>query len=659
MGKYALLIGVETYGEGLQPLPAAPNDVRALQDVLLNPEMGGFDEAKPLINPSKSDMEEQVEEFLEDRQQGDLVLLFFSGHGVKDNSRDLYFGAANTRKKRDRLALSTAIRAGSIYGFFDSCQAKYKVIILDCCFSGAFGSSVPRDDGEIPLKEQLGAEGWVVLASTSAVDYSFEEKDADLSIYTRYLVEGIATGAADENSDGVITIDELHCYTARKVQETSPNMSPTLITLNGEGFRIQVARSPQDDSGLKYRKEAELRAGGVEFTVPARRLLDRLRRELGLSDAEAENIEEDVLKPHVEYQRRQDEYQRTLRESMEQESPLSERTINDLKDYRAHLGFNLENVVEIERTVLDGRDLKEYIADLKQVQETQPQVKVDTPPIDDLLKDLKNLDYHKSRYRFRACLSSNRRDKKIGIFYLDSSDSREITWHFCCLLKEFFVARYHEKEQIKRLHNADLVLSELCQKGKNKNLGSSEVLRNIYSEWKIVKRPTLILVENRICPDANFSWETIVEKLVLLCQEHPGIPLIFWFFDQNYSSYIKNNRVKNAFTKMEAAINASSDSEKFSVINFSEPTSSTFNEVQRKGTDNLEDLQYNEGLRDRIARILQVDPTLISTVFDGMNPDQYSQETGYEVWKYFFKLLDKTTFWEDIQAEHLPCRIEL
>ena len=185
------------------------------------------------------------------------------------------------------------------------------------------------------------------------------------------------------------------------------------------------------------------------------------------------------------------------------------------------------------------------------------------------------------------------------------------------------------------------------------------MLKNIYSEWKIVKRPTLILVENRICPDANFSWKTIVEKLVLLYQEHPGIPLIFWFFDQNPSSSIKNNRVKSAFTKIEAAINARSDSEKFCVINFSESNLSIFNEVQRRGIDDLQDLQYDEGLRDRMAKILQVDPTLISTVFDGMNPDQYSQETGYEVWKFFFKLLDKTTFWDDIQAEHLPCRIEL
>ncbi|MFM6080261.1 MAG: caspase family protein, partial [Dolichospermum sp.] len=101
------------------------------------------------------------------------MLLFFSGHGVKDDLRDLYFAATNTEKQRDRLVRSTATSARFLHDCIRVCKAKYQVLILDCCFSGAFGDLVGKDDGEIPLKEQLGAEGRVVLASTSAVDYSF------------------------------------------------------------------------------------------------------------------------------------------------------------------------------------------------------------------------------------------------------------------------------------------------------------------------------------------------------------------------------------------------------------------------------------------------------------------------------------------------------
>ncbi|WP_416672553.1 caspase, EACC1-associated type [Egbenema bharatensis] len=373
MGKYALLIGVDTYGEGLQPLPAAPKDVAALREVLLNPEMGGFDEAKPLINPTQPEMAREIELWFQERHPEDLVLLFFSGHGVKDDRRDLYFAATNTEKQRDRLVRSTAIPARFLHDCIGGCKAKYQVLILDCCFSGAFGDLVGKDDGEIPLKEQLGAEGRVILTSTSAVDYSFEEKGADLSIYTRYLVEGIASGAADEDGDGVITAEDLHRYAGRKVEETSPAMSPKIFIPQGQGYRIRLARSPQDDPKLKYRKEAECRATATEFTIPAKRLLIRLRAELGLSDAEAEAIEAEVLKPHREYQRKRQEYQETLDQCLERETPLSQRTIQDLRDYRAHLRLKPEDVATIERSALNGQDLEGYITDLERQQHAEAQ----------------------------------------------------------------------------------------------------------------------------------------------------------------------------------------------------------------------------------------------------------------------------------------------
>jgi hypothetical protein len=318
-------------------------------------------------------MAREIELWFQDRQPEDLVLLFFSGHGVKDDRRDLYFAATDTEKQRDRLLTSTATSARFIHDWLRVCKSKYQVLILDCCFSGAFGEWVARDDGEVPLKEQLGAEGRVVLTSTSAVDYSFEEKGADLSIYTRYLVEGIATGAADEDGDGVITVDELHRYAGRKVKETSPTMSPDMITLKGEGFRIHVARSPQDDPKLKYRKEAERRAMAGEFTIPAKQLLMAFRAELELSDAEADAIEAEVLKPHREYQRKLQEYQEILHQCLEQKAPLSQRMIDDLRDYRAHLRLKPEDVTTIEQTALNGHDLEGYVTELERLRQAQAQ----------------------------------------------------------------------------------------------------------------------------------------------------------------------------------------------------------------------------------------------------------------------------------------------
>ncbi|MEL6491645.1 MAG: hypothetical protein AAFQ95_16940 [Cyanobacteria bacterium J06621_3] len=48
--KIALLIGVGNYGTGLKSLQCPANGVTAMETVLKNPEIGGFDEVVPVLN---------------------------------------------------------------------------------------------------------------------------------------------------------------------------------------------------------------------------------------------------------------------------------------------------------------------------------------------------------------------------------------------------------------------------------------------------------------------------------------------------------------------------------------------------------------------------------------------------------------------------------
>ncbi|WP_260445822.1 MULTISPECIES: caspase family protein [unclassified Nostoc] len=117
MAKVALLIGVSEYEPGLTPLPAATKDVEAIQRVLENPEIGGFNDVKVLLNPQRHEMEEAIERLFSDRQRDDLVLLFFSGHGIKDEKGNLYFAACNTKKSdKGELVKATTVSADSVIG---------------------------------------------------------------------------------------------------------------------------------------------------------------------------------------------------------------------------------------------------------------------------------------------------------------------------------------------------------------------------------------------------------------------------------------------------------------------------------------------------------------------------------------------------------------
>ncbi len=404
MAKVALLIGVSEYREGLKPLPAALKDVAAMQEVLQNPEMGGFDEVKPLINPNRSRMEEEIEIWLKDRQPDDLLLLFFSGHGVKDESRELYFATCNTRKdQRGELIKSTAVPASFVRSCLKRCKSKRQVVILDCCFSGAFADLLAKDDGDVDLESLLGTEGGVVLTSSSSLQYSFEQKGSDLSIYTRYLVEGIRTGAADQDGDGAVSVDELHQFASKKVQEAAPAMTPKIIVLKDEGYKIKLAKAPTGEPKLKYRKEAERSVDQGKFTIPARKLLNRLRDELGLTSDEAEAIEDEVLQPYREHQRKFNEYEETLAEALQEENPLSDRTRNDLRDYQKHLGLSDEDVEEIEKRLTADRKVE----DQKQQQEESERPRQQLPSLQitsstsidetDILSSARGVDYTKLR----------------------------------------------------------------------------------------------------------------------------------------------------------------------------------------------------------------------------------------------------------------------
>ena len=85
MGKYGLLIGVSNY-EGLDNLPETQKDIEEMQRFLLDPNVGDFDEVKWLHNPSNpSVMQIDIQTLFLERKRDDLLLFYFSCHGLLDN----------------------------------------------------------------------------------------------------------------------------------------------------------------------------------------------------------------------------------------------------------------------------------------------------------------------------------------------------------------------------------------------------------------------------------------------------------------------------------------------------------------------------------------------------------------------------------------------
>ena len=133
--RLALLIATYDYQDaGLRRLTAPAHDAGAFAAVLQDPGIAGF-EVTTLINEPHYRVGEAIADLYRDRRRDDLTLLYFSGHGLKDDDGRLYLAMTNTR--RDSL-LFTSLPAEQIDQAMSGCMSRQKVLILDCCYSGAF-----------------------------------------------------------------------------------------------------------------------------------------------------------------------------------------------------------------------------------------------------------------------------------------------------------------------------------------------------------------------------------------------------------------------------------------------------------------------------------------------------------------------------------------
>jgi hypothetical protein len=355
MARKALLIGTKTYQTGFKPLNSAPYDVEALADLLRHPEIGGFDpeNVQVLVDRASGELSTQIETWYLQQSQDDFALLFIAGHGVKDGDRRLHFAATNTTKEGDRLITTTAVAASSLSNWLRGSKAQRQVVILNCCFSGAFGDLVPMDEGTIDLEEALGVEGRVVMTSTSSMAYAFERQNSELSVYGHYLVEGLRTGAAAAQGSDEITIDDLHQYVSRKVQEETPAMVPKLFA-KGEGYRLRIAKVALGDPTVQYRKAFEelVQQSGENIKTFGRAKLKILKENLGLSDAVIIEIETEVLAPIRQRTAKLLQYREIFTDGVKAAYPFDEIELQSLADIRKMLGLLDEDVAVIEAEVL-------------------------------------------------------------------------------------------------------------------------------------------------------------------------------------------------------------------------------------------------------------------------------------------------------------------
>lgn len=250
--SHAFIIGINEY-EHVSRLTTAVNDAKGIAERL--EAQHGYEVHGPLLDSTKADLVKLFSETMPSLvQENDRVLFYFAGHGIALDGEDGpngYLVPADA-KQRDR---TTLIPMNHLHQVLNDLPCRHGMLILDCCFSGAFKWSTGYRDVVMDLPNIIYEErfwryckdpAWQVITSSAydqkAVDVitnqsiGLREEGSGLhSPFAKALFEAIE-GAADvipaDHGDGVITASELYAYmrdsvetqTTEKVKRQSPSM---------------------------------------------------------------------------------------------------------------------------------------------------------------------------------------------------------------------------------------------------------------------------------------------------------------------------------------------------------------------------------------------------------------------------------------------------
>lgn len=246
-GRYALLIGNSDYSNSMfNKLKSPGSDVRGLCAVLEHKDIGAFDKVEVLHESTEVEIRRKIDVFFSRRSPDDLLLLYFSGHGVKDPYGRFYLTAVDTDPEYLR---STGISASFIHDVTEGSRARQKIMLIDACFGGAIVKGLTIRSNTRVTREQIVGEksGLAILTATDAMTYSFEDAnvigDSRPSKFTDLVISGLRTGRADVGDDGIITINDLCDYIKINVPQSLPLQQPDKWLLRDAGD-IVIANNP-------------------------------------------------------------------------------------------------------------------------------------------------------------------------------------------------------------------------------------------------------------------------------------------------------------------------------------------------------------------------------------------------------------------------------
>ncbi|MCQ2194574.1 MAG: caspase family protein [Paludibacteraceae bacterium] len=209
-------VGVSDYDQEDLKLQHAAKDASDFSKTISNMPTNMYVKKAPVLITDKSATDKNIKKGLSNLvnkvEQGDVIMLFFSGHGSKEGS-ETYFLSCNA-ESNDLFSSSVnfdAIRTAIKRLKDRKCRV---LVFMDACHSGALY-------GQKSVTESfaLSDPGVIGFYSSTESQKSNESEQWNNGIFTKALLEGFNGKAVDQ--DGNITIDELERYVRESVRKAT------------------------------------------------------------------------------------------------------------------------------------------------------------------------------------------------------------------------------------------------------------------------------------------------------------------------------------------------------------------------------------------------------------------------------------------------------
>ncbi len=238
--RWAVVIGVSRYahgGEAFPQLQYAARDAEAFHKFLRSKQSGGFAPERTLLllneRATTGEVRHALFEFLARADRDDLVVVFFSGHGMPQPGTDNFFMLCHDTHP-DRLA-STAFPMWDIdTALRRFVRARRVVVFADACHAGAMAApDGTRSAAQNPVHQYLrqlalARPGRLIFTASEARELSHEGRQwgGGHGVFTHFLLRGLG-GEADADRDGVVSAGEVLEYVRRNVaRETDGKQHP-------------------------------------------------------------------------------------------------------------------------------------------------------------------------------------------------------------------------------------------------------------------------------------------------------------------------------------------------------------------------------------------------------------------------------------------------